>query len=129
MEQLWDGGRPQSVREVHAVLVGERDLAYTTVMTVLDRLAKKGLAVREQRGRAYRYAPAQSREALTAEVMHTALAGSAAERSAALVAFVDRVSDAEAATLRAALAKLDAERPSTADPSPALPEPTSPGSR
>lgn len=111
MDQLWDGSRPQSVREVHAVLVGERDIAYTTVMTVLDRLAKKGLAVREQHGRAYRYTAAQTREELTAEVMHTALDGTAAERSAALVAFVDRVSDDEAATLRTALARLDATRP------------------
>lgn len=117
MEQLWAGGRPQSVREVHAVLAGEREIAYTTVMTVLDRLAKKGLAVREQHGRAYRYSAAQSREELVAEVMHTALAGSGAERSAALVAFVDRVSDDEAAALREALARLDpapAERPAPA---------------
>jgi predicted transcriptional regulator len=107
MEQLWQAGRPQSVREVHAVLAGERDIAYTTVMTVLDRLAKKGLATREQDGRAYRYAAAQTREELVAEVMHTALEGSEAERSAALVAFVGRVSDDEAAALRAALARLE----------------------
>lgn len=107
MEQLWTSTRPQSVREVHAVLVGERDIAYTTVMTVLDRLAKKGFAGREQQGRAYRYAALQTREQMVAEVMHTALAGSAAERSAALVAFVDRVSDDEAAALREALERLE----------------------
>ena len=81
MQQLWTGDGPQSVREVHAVLVGERDIAYTTVMTVLDRLAKKGLATRQQDGRAYRYDAAQTREQLVAEVMHTALEGSGAERS------------------------------------------------
>ena len=53
---------------MHAVLAGERDIAYTTVMTVLDRLAKKGLATREQDGRAYRYDAAQTREELVAEV-------------------------------------------------------------
>lgn len=125
MQQLWDSGQPQSVREVHGVLAGERELAYTTVMTVLDRLAKKGLVVRGQHGRAYRYVAAQSREELTAEVMHTALAGTVAERSAALVAFVDRVSDDEAAALRAALARLDESRPGSGSPeSTALPEPT-----
>ncbi len=103
MQQLWQSDRPQSVREVHAVLSRERDLAYTTVMTVLDRLAKKGLAKREQDGRAYRYGAAQSREQLVAEVMHTALEGSGAERAAALVAFVGRGSVDEAAALRAAL--------------------------
>lgn len=107
MEELWASARPKSVREVHAVLVTERDIAYTTVMTVLDRLAKKGLALREQHARAYRYAAAQTREEMVAEVMLTALAGSAAERSAALVAFVDRVSDDEAAALREALQRLE----------------------
>jgi predicted transcriptional regulator len=107
MQQLWHGDGPQSVREVHAVLAGERDIAYTTVMTVLDRLAKKGLATRQQDGRAYRYDAAQTREELVAEVMHTALEGSGAERSAALVAFVDRVTEDEAAALRAALARLE----------------------
>jgi predicted transcriptional regulator len=92
---------------VFSVLADEREIAYTTVMTVLDRLTKKGLAVREQDGRAYRYAAARTREDLVAEVMHTALAGNAAERSAALVAFVDRVSDDEAAALRAALERLE----------------------
>lgn len=108
MEELWRGRRAQSVREVHAVLVGERDIAYTTVMTVLDRLAKKGLANRERHGRAYRYAAAQTREELVAEVMHDALVGSDLQRSAALVAFVDRVSATEAEALRGALARQDA---------------------
>lgn len=107
MEQLWGSRHPQSVREVHKVLVGERDIAYTTVMTVLDRLTKKGLASRRQHGRAYRYDAVQTREELVAEVMRTALDGSGEQRSAALVAFVDRVSEDEAAALRDALARLE----------------------
>src|SRR6201996_1917387 len=56
MDVLW--GTPQSltVREVSAQLT-ERDLAHTTVMTVLDRLAKKGFARRERDGRARRSHP------------------------------------------------------------------------
>jgi predicted transcriptional regulator len=111
MNQLWTGSGTQSVREVHASLVRDRDLAYTTVMTVLDRLAKKGLVVRERDGRAYRYAAAQTREDLVAEVMHTALADDQAERTAALVAFVGRVSHQDAEAMRAALARLEAEEP------------------
>ena len=106
MEELWSLDRPLTVREVHTAIAAERTIAYTTVMTVLDRLAKKGLVDREQDGRAFRYVAAQSREQLVAEVMHTALADGAADRSAALVAFVDRVSDDEAAALRAALERL-----------------------
>nr|WP_275588446.1 BlaI/MecI/CopY family transcriptional regulator [Microlunatus panaciterrae] len=108
MERLWSRPEPQSVREVQAGLTTERDLAYTTVMTVLDRLAKKKLATRRRDGRAYRYSAARSREQLVAEVMHTALDGSRADRTAALVEFVGRVSPDEAAALRAALSRLDA---------------------
>jgi len=41
-----------------------KDLAYTTVMTTLDRLFKKGLLTRAEEGRAFRYAPRFSREEL-----------------------------------------------------------------
>lgn len=107
MEQLWSTSQPQSVREVHQALTTERDLAYTTVMTVLDRLTKKTMVRRTQAGRAYLYSPAQRREELVAEVMHTALEGDTEDRTAALVEFVGRVSADEAATLRAALAALE----------------------
>jgi predicted transcriptional regulator len=109
MEELWDSATPRSVREVHAVLTKDRDLAYTTVMTVLDRLAKKGLVDRESSGRAYLYSAVQTRDEMTAEVMHEALDGSDEDRTAALVAFVGRVTPDEAATMREALAKLEAK--------------------
>jgi predicted transcriptional regulator len=107
MEQLWTTQEPQSVREVHAALTRDRELAYTTVLTVLDRLAKKGLVNRESAGRAYHYSPAQSREQLVADVMHDALPGGESDRTAALVAFVEGVTPEEADTMRAALAKLE----------------------
>ncbi len=114
MEQLWATEGAQSVREVHLAI--GRDLAYTTVMTVLDRLAKKGLVERERDGRAYRYRPVQSREELVAEVMHTALADNVADRTAALVAFVGRVSPAEAEAMRAALDQLEGHSGSAPSP-------------
>ena len=70
------GSRSRSARCTLS-LTRDRDLAYTTVMTVLDRLAKKGLVHRERDGRAYLYPPAQTREELVADVMHTALEGEA----------------------------------------------------
>ena len=106
MELLWDAVGPQSVRDVHHALSHDRELAYTTVMTVLDRLAKKGVVRRERDGRAYRYLPVQDREEMVAELMHTALE-SGQDRTAALVAFVGRVSDTEAAAMRAALDSLE----------------------
>lgn len=107
MERLWASSEPQSVRDVHAALTADRDLAYTTIMTVLDRLAKKKIVLRQRDGRAYLYAPAQSREELVAEVMHTALEGEVEDRTAALVAFVSKVSTEEAAAMRRALAELE----------------------
>jgi predicted transcriptional regulator len=60
MSILWSRPDWLSVREVHERLAAQRDLAYTTVMTVLDRLAKKGLATRYLEGRAWLYRPARS---------------------------------------------------------------------
>lgn len=104
MAQLWSAGAPLTVREVHERL--ERELAYTTVMTVLGRLAKKGLVRQERDGKAYRYAAASSREEMAASLMLDALGdvgGVGGDRTAALAAFVDRVGPEEAAALRAAL--------------------------
>ena len=94
MTQLWDAGEPLTVRQVHERVSRERDLAYTTVMTVLDRLAKKGVVTQEKADRAYRYAPAQSREEMTAALMLDALSGApdGATRDAALAHFVGRLS-------------------------------------
>ena len=61
MEILWSHSAPRSVREVHDELTLDRKLAYTTVLTVLDRLAKKGSALRSLEGRAWLYRPARSR--------------------------------------------------------------------
>jgi predicted transcriptional regulator len=101
MEVLWDRGTPATVREV-AEALRDRDLAYTTVMTVLDRLAGKGMVERERAGRAWSYRPAASREAFIAQLMLDAL-DLAGSRDAALVRFVRSVSGTEAEVLRAAL--------------------------
>lgn len=75
MDVLWDSVPGTSdgitVREVADALDG-RELAYTTVMTVLDRLAGKDMVQRE-RGRAWRYRAAASREAYIAQLMLDAL--------------------------------------------------------
>ncbi|GIF20756.1 putative transcriptional regulator [Actinoplanes tereljensis] len=90
MTQLWDSAEPLTVRQVHEGLSRDRDLAYTTVMTVLDRLAKKGVVVQQKADRAYRYTPAQTREEMTASVMLDALTASP-DQDAALAYFVGRL--------------------------------------
>jgi BlaI family penicillinase repressor len=64
LDGLWARGSA-TVREL--IEDGYQDLAYTTVMTTLDRLFKKGLLRRSEEGRAFRYAPQFSREELHRE--------------------------------------------------------------
>jgi BlaI family transcriptional regulator, penicillinase repressor len=64
LERLWVRGSA-TVREL--VEDDSEDLAYTTLMTTLDRLFKKGMLTRTEEGRAFRYAPRLSREELHRE--------------------------------------------------------------
>jgi predicted transcriptional regulator len=61
METVWRLGET-TVRDVHAELAQPRDLAYTTIMTTMARLAAKGLLERDTSGLAHRYRPTVSRE-------------------------------------------------------------------
>lgn len=101
MDVLWSTGQPATVREVVTALT-DRDLAYTTVMTVLDRLTRKELVRREPAGRAWRYSPVRSRDAYVAELMLEALELTG-DRDAALIHFAQSVSGSEADVLRDAL--------------------------
>jgi len=106
MNVLWDAVAPLTVREVLDGL-GERDLAYTTIMTVLDRLGTKEMVRRERDGRAFRYAPALTRDAATSELLHAALDEAGTDRTAALVHFARTVDPTEARALRAALDEIE----------------------
>src|SRR5881227_2015595 len=72
MEEVWARGRV-SVGEIHRSF-GERT-AYTTWMTTLDRLYKKGLLAREKEGRAYLYSPRVTREEFERGVAEDVLGG------------------------------------------------------
>ena len=104
MERIWAWGRPTLVRDVLEDLEGDRVIAYTTVMTVMDNLHRKGFLTRERDGRAYRYLAVQSREEHTAAMMEEALASSG-DPSATLMHFLQQIDDDELALLRAALAQ------------------------
>jgi predicted transcriptional regulator len=109
MDHLWSAPQPQTVRQVHEALSEQRDLAYTTVMTVLQRLAKKNLVSQIRDDRAYRYEPVHGRDVLVAGLMVDALdqAADTGGRQAALVHFVERVGADEAEALRRALDELE----------------------
>ena len=102
MERLWEWRRPALVREIVDDLRDERPLAYTTVMTVMENLHRKGWLRRERDGRAWRYEPTGSRSSYTAELMNDAL-GTSTDRRTALAHFVLQMSPHDAALLQQAL--------------------------
>lgn len=111
MDHLWATAGPQTVRQVHDALCTQRDLAYTTVMTVLQRLARKSLVIQIRDDRAHQYAAMNGRDELVAGLMVDALdqAADSVDRRAALMNFVERVGAEEADALRSALADLEAK--------------------
>ena len=103
-----------TVRDVAGCLP---DHAYTTVMTIVERLSRKGLLERVRSDRAYHYRATSSREAYVAELMHEALA-STADRSAALVHFAESVSPDQAEILRQVLNQLGGTNTASSFPRP-----------
>lgn len=63
LNALWSLGQG-SVKQVRQAVAPSRALAYTTVMTVLERLARRGVVTRRKTGRAFFYAPSISRDAM-----------------------------------------------------------------
>lgn len=104
MEHLWQADRPRSVRDVLEELQQDRSIAYTTVMTVMERLYRKGVLTRVEDGRAYLYKPLQTRAGYTADLMAEALA-TTSDKAATFVHFADRVSAGEARQLIKALSE------------------------
>ena len=99
MDTMWRGGR-LSVREVQAQL--SNPAAYTTVMTTLDRLYKKGLVQRRD-GRAFLYSAAVERHELetsmTTGLLNGMLAGGPGATRPFLSNLVDAVGDSDNALL------------------------------
>ncbi|MFC0598284.1 BlaI/MecI/CopY family transcriptional regulator [Streptomyces palmae] len=88
---LWQAPGPQTVREVQESLARERKLAYTTVMTTLQRLARKGLVEQDAQSRAHRFSAVATREEMFAELMTDAL-GIAGDDHQVMLRFVDVIS-------------------------------------
>ncbi len=102
MDVMWSAERPCAVREVRERLHYNRPVAYTTVMTVMDILHRKGVLRRDKDGRAWRYWPAEAREEHDARLMAEALR-SGGDQSLTVQRFVERVNEDEMETLRRAI--------------------------
>jgi predicted transcriptional regulator len=104
---LWAADRPLTTPEVHEV-VGQ-DLAYTTVATVLTRLADKGVITRRKAGRALEYAPASDEVDVASSGFRSILTRSH-DRRALLQGFVESLSTDDEAILRELLADAKGSR-------------------
>ncbi|HEV7974036.1 BlaI/MecI/CopY family transcriptional regulator [Amycolatopsis sp.] len=102
MGVLWDSAEPAKVRDVLDRLRTPKQLAYTTVMTVLDNLHRKGWVRRELDGKAYRYEPEISREAAAARALREVLESSG-NPEGVLLHFARSASDEESELLRKGL--------------------------
>lgn len=68
MEIIWQADQPISVSDVVKAISKKRDIAYTTVMTIMGRLTEKGLLKRTSTGKAYLYMPAYSKDTFLTRV-------------------------------------------------------------
>jgi predicted transcriptional regulator len=110
LELLWGQDSAVTVRHVHQAIPA---LAYTTLMTTLDRLYRKGVLVRRRCGRAFAYEPRCSREELLGEWVSgqvTDLLAASGASTAILSTLVQAVGRRDAALLAELDALVQAER-------------------
>ena len=110
MQRVWDHDRPVTVRELFDEMARERAIAYTTVMTTMDNLHRKGWLAREKEGKAYRYTATASRAQYSARLMQEALADGG-NTEAVLSHFVAQMDGEESEALRAVITRLAERRP------------------
>ncbi|KWX20212.1 BlaI/MecI/CopY family transcriptional regulator [Mycolicibacterium wolinskyi] len=102
MDVLWSRSEPSTVRSVHDELVTQRQIAYTTVMSTMDNLFRKGWLLRDKVGLAYQYRPVMSREEHSAKLMRTVFE-SGGDSELILNFFLEQIADDDSVKLRQAL--------------------------
>ncbi|HEY4463554.1 MAG TPA: BlaI/MecI/CopY family transcriptional regulator [Streptosporangiaceae bacterium] len=105
MDRVWEQDGPVTVRDLFDELRRERTIAYTTVMSTMDNLHRKGWLARAKDGKAYRYTATASREEYSARLMQEALADGG-DTEAVLSHFVAQMPGQESDLLRAVVRRL-----------------------
>lgn len=109
MDQIWDRDDNVTVRDLIDA-PGIRGLAYTTVMTVLDRLWRKGVVGRRRVGRAYSYHARTTREQYLSSLVGQVFAASDDRRSV-LLGFAREIDADDLSDLRKMIRDVERERP------------------
>lgn len=105
MDRIWGRDGETTVRELFEDLRQSREIAYTTVMSTMDNLHRKGWLSRKRQGKAFLYWPSLTREQYSARLMRDALDGGG-NPGLVLSHFLEQMSDEESATLRTTLQRL-----------------------
>jgi predicted transcriptional regulator len=105
IHMVWDHDGPVTVRELFDELRRERVIAYTTVMSTMDNLHRKGWLERAKNGKAYRYTATASREEYSARLMAEALAGGG-NAEVVLSHFVAEMDEPDSEVLRTVVRRL-----------------------
>lgn len=104
LDMLWSSGEA-SGKEIFTAIRRTRDIALTTVLTVLERLSKKGLVIKEKGGSVYLFRPAFTRDEFTKQVSSDFFKGlfelSASGASASFVNILAQVDPVELDRLKA----------------------------
>lgn len=109
MNRLWDRTEATTVRDIFEQFTDSRRIAYTTVMSTMDNLHRKGWLARERVGKAYRYWPTMTREEHSASLMRDALDGGG-DAGLVLTFFLDQLDADTSAQVQAALRRLSKNR-------------------
>src|SRR3974377_1631615 len=99
LKAIWAQGESR-VKTVHEVIVQSRPLAYTTILTTMDRLARKGILKRRKLGKAFLYEAKASREELRRAAVRELLDGYFDGSEGDLIRFLRGLEPASAAPLQ-----------------------------
>jgi predicted transcriptional regulator len=108
MTRVWDRDGPVTVRDLVDELQRERPIAYTTVMTTMDNLHRKGWLARVKDGKAYVYTATASRAEYSAGLMREAFDGGG-DTEMVLSHFIGQMGGEESELLRAVVRRLSGQ--------------------
>ena len=113
MEIVWRSGRA-TVAQVHELLARSRKIAYTTVLTTMRALERRGIVRHEQVGKAYVYEPLVSREQYAATSVHRLvddLFDGSQQKLLCHLLGAERITRAELARIRRIIRRRQREKP------------------
>jgi predicted transcriptional regulator len=105
MDRLWNRAGVSTVRDIFDGLAADRVIAYTTVLSTMDNLHRKGWLARERVGKAYHYRATLTREEHSARLMREAFE-SGGDSDLVLTFFLNQMEDNESAQVQAALRRI-----------------------